>query len=520
MRRAPTSLQVPPGARGGLLTAAPGLLSMALCLLVMALTLLAATAASAAALEVQAAAAFGGWTRTDRVTELAVRLTADAPTRVALDLRSGPQTLRSVVDLQPGRALRLHLPVRAGPRIDLVATPAEGVARRLELDLSLSESPLLAVALVNGQGLEFQGFHAVAMAADQLPGQPSAFAGVDALVIDAPTLSALDPRQLQALLDLAATCGRIVVVAADAEVRRVLDAGAGCGGRTLLHAVSPAQAGAALTAALSAPVPPALSDSSVIAWSRPGLDTWRRVAVVLGGSFAALALAIVFFSSPGPLLAASALGALLALVAVPAGPAASRLVVWSEGASGATFARYQAWQWVTGSTRGMLQVELPPQLAASVRPCHASQPVQFDFDGGQGRIRAASFESRLFGTLPLCYEGQFPQTRSLMLEAAADGSQRVRNTGATSWPPGWLLRDREVAALPALAPGETSALTAPTDAMRQGTQEGALHDAVARTAQSRRPDGGTAGLWALELDTVAGMPPGAQGWLLLSAGSR
>jgi hypothetical protein len=379
---------------------------------------------------------------------------------------------------------------------------------------------MLAVALADGQRVEFQGFHAVALAADQLPRQPSAFASIDALVIDAPTLSALDPRQLQALLDLAATCGRIVVVAADAEVRRVLDAGAGCGGRTLVHAASPAQASAALAAALSSPVPPALSDSSVIVWSRPGLDAWRRVAVVLGGSFAAVALAIVFFSSPWPLLGASALGALLVLVAVPGGPAASRLVVWSEGASGASFARYQGWQWVTGSTRGMLRVELPPQLAASVRPCHAAQPVQFEFDAGQGRIRAASIESRLFGTLALCYEGQFPQTRSLVLEAAADGSQRVRNAGAMSWPAGWLLRDREVAALPALAPGESAALALTSDAMPQGTRQGALHDAVARTAQSRRPDGGTAGLWALELDAVAGTPPDAQAWLLLSAVPR
>jgi hypothetical protein len=413
-----------------------------------------------------------------------VRLTADAPTRVSLELRSGPQMLRSVVDMQAGRALRLHLPVRAGPRLELVATPADAMAQRLELDLSLSESPLLAVALADGQRVEFQGFHAVALAADQLPRQPSAFASIDALVIDAPTLSALDPRQLQALLDLAATCGRI------------LDAGAGCGGRTLVHAASPAQASAALAAALSSPVPPALSDSSVIVWSRPGLDAWRRVAVVLGGSFAAVALAIVFFSSPWPLLGASALGALLVLVAVPGR------------------------QWVTGSTRGMLRVELPPQLAASVRPCHAAQPVQFEFDAGQGRIRAASIESRLFGTLALCYEGQFPQTRSLVLEAAADGSQRVRNAGAMSWPAGWLLRDREVAALPALAPGESAALALTSDAMPQGTRQGALHDAVARTAQSRRPDGGTAGLWALELDAVAGTPPDAQAWLLLSAVPR
>jgi hypothetical protein len=499
-----------------MLASVPGLLSKALGLLATALSLLAAPATSTAALDVQAVAAFGGWSRSDRVTELAVRLTADAPTRVTLALQSGPQTLRSVVDLQAGRAQRLHLPLRSGPRIDLVATPADGAPQRMSIDLSLSETPLLAVALADGQGAEFQGFHAVALAADQLPRQPAAFASVDALVIDAPTLSALDPRQLQALLDLAATCGRIVVVAADAEVRRVLDAGAGCGGRTLVHAASPAQAGTALEAALSAPVPPVLSDSSVIAWSRPGLDTWRRAVVVLAGGFAAAALAIVVTAAPWPMLGASALGALLALLAVPGGTPESRLVVWSEGASGASFARYQGWQWVTGSARGTLRVELPPQLAASVRPCQASQAVQFDFDVGQGRIHAASFESRLFGTLPLCYEGQFPQARSLVLESAADGAPQVRNAGALSWPAGRLLWDREVATLPALAPGETAPLAAPPDP----AQQAALQDAVARTAQSRRPDGATAGLWALELDTVAGTPPGAQAWLLLSAVPR
>jgi hypothetical protein len=483
--------------------------------LLLALALGTAPAPPAAGLDLQAGAAFGGWSRQGRVAEVVVRLAADAPTRVTLDLRSGPQTLRSRVDLQPGRPLRLDLPLRAAGRIDIVATPDDGAALSQSLPMSLSESPQLGLALAGADSVAAQGFHALALTPEQLPRQAAAYDSLDAFVVDAATLAALDAAQLGALLDFVALCGRVVVVGAADDVRRQLDAGAGCRGGTLVHADAAPQAAEALRRALSARVPPLLSDGAAQGLARPGLATWNAVSVALAAALAAVALCTLFLSSMGALLATSALAALALLGGLAWAQAAqpgSNLFVWSEGDSGASFARYQAWQWLTGVARQTVRVELPPQLTPSVRACQPGQPLRLDFDAAQGRIVAAAYDARLFSRLPLCYQGQFPQGRTLTLVTAAEGPPLVRNDGASAWPAGRLLVGRSVHALPALGPGQSAAL-APGLA-------GDGPDPVLATAASRLAGEGWAGLWPLDLDGVGGAPPGAQGWLSLTVDTK
>jgi hypothetical protein len=465
-------------------------------------------AADAPRLDLTVRPAWQGWARPGRTSEIEIRLGSDATTRASLDIVAGLQTVHAEVDLQPGRVVRLHLPLSSIEGITVSATSPAGPPQHRDIALAPSESPLLGVGLATGETVRLEGFHAVALAADDLPRNASAYAGIDALVLDAPTLGALDRRQLGALLTHAAGCGRIVVLSTDPRVRHALDGAAGCAGRALMSAASAADAMTVLRASLASGLPAALSVDALGESARPGLEAWHRVVVMLAVCFAAMALAVVFSPALPVLLLVPALAAAAVLGLLHTMPAPSRLVVWSEGDSGARIARYQAWQHFPGAARERARVALTSQLASSAQPCERSQAMRLDLDASGERVATAEFDARLFHAVSICYGGSFPMARVMAAQGHPDGSRDVRNAGPTAWPAGWLLAGGLVHDLPALGPGAQATLGAKAG---RPAPEGPLRTAMARI----RPDAAAA-LWPLELGGVADAPAASKGWLLVS----
>jgi len=479
-------------------------------------------AAAAPRIELTATAAWQGWSRPGRSTEIDIRLSTDKAVRATLEVLAGRQTVRSDLELQPGRVMRLHMPVGSAGTgaVTLALTVAPdagspaGPLERRELVIAQSESPLLGVALAAGGPVGLEGFHSVALAAQDLPRNASAYSSIDALILDAPTLGALDQRQLAALLTHAAACGRIVLLNADPGVRQALEGAGGCGGHTLMPAASLSEARQMLRSSLGASLPTAITAASLAELSRPAQATWNRLAVALAVYFAAALLALVFFVSwPVPLLV-SALAAVAVLALLHTVQPPSQLRVWSEGESGAQVARYQAWQQFPGQVRERMRVPIPPQLAAAAQACDPTQSVRFDFDAVRGQLASAEFETRLFHQIRLCYSGSFPMARALTTELRADGLREVRNAGPAAWPAGLLLAQGQVHALPAVAAGARTIIGA-----EAGPPPG---EAVVRTAMARirpAPDG-VAALWPLELAGAADASIESMGWLLLSVVPR
>ena len=469
----------------------------------------AAHAATPLRIELAAAPAWKGWSRPGAATEVDLRVGTDAATRVSVDLVTGRQTVHAALDLEPGRVTRLQLPLSATGQATVSVAAADGTTRRLEIDLARSESPLLAVGLAADEPVALEGFHGIVITADDLPRNASAYEAIDALILDAPTLRALDPRQLAALLAHAAACGRIAVVGADDRLREALAGTGGCGGRTLMTAASATEATRLLSASLASSLPPTMTQADAGALAQPGHAVWNAVALTLAAAFAAGALALVFTTAWPALVLTPALAAVLALALLHALQPRSQLVVWSEGESGARAARYQAWQRVAGVARTSIRMPIPTPLAASVRPCEPAQPIRFEFDAGRAQAVSVAFDARLFGQVSLCYAGGFPLARELVVEARADGSRTVANVGARAWPQGLLLADRRVHELPPLAPGAGTTIGSGT-----GTPP---RDAVTRTALARMPVDGAAALWDLELAGVADASIESNGWLLVTA---
>ncbi|MCC6853803.1 MAG: hypothetical protein IT502_15995 [Rubrivivax sp.] len=364
------------------------------------------------------------------------------------------------------------------------------------------------------------GFHALRVAAADLPHQAAAYASVDALVVDAATLAALAPEQLAALLAHAGGCARVVVVGADARLARALEGAGGCGARSLMLAATPAEAAAQLEASFARPLPAALPAAALAALADPAPTLWSRVAVAVALYLAAALLAALFVTAwpAGALLALLATVTALTLPRVL--PAAAQTVIWSEGESGARTARYQARERVVGAAPMELSVAIPPQLAAAARPCEAALPMRLTFDTAEGRLASASFATRLFGQASLCFSGSFPLARSIGAEPDRAGAFTVRNTGATAWPRGWWLAEGRVHELPALAPGAAAEMPAggtPGPVHASTLLDAAGGRAVERAALERVPQGVGAALWPLDLAGVAALPPGARGWLLVAA---
>ena len=464
--------------------------------------------------ELSAAPAWAGWSRPGRATEIDIRLRSSVAARVTVDVTAGRQLLRAQLDLQPGRAARLQLPVPAAQTVRVQATMAGSPVLRRETTVALSESPVLGVGVGVGLGLTgsgltaLPGFHTVALGADDLPRHASAYSSIDALVLDARTLAALDGPQLEALLEHAAACGRVVVIDPDARLQRVLEGAGRCGGRTLVTAASLAQGLAALQTSLATRLPAALAPADLAGLAPPGQPTWRRLAVALAACFAAMFLAAIMSRSLPVLVLTPALAAAALLGLIHLMPPPAQVLVWSEGESGEPVARYQARQLFSGLAREWVRLPVPPQLAAAARPCDATQAMTLDFDTGATQVAFVEFESRLFRQSALCFSGSFPLARAMAAQARPDGAHTVLNTGSKAWPPGTLLAGGRVHDLPALGPGESATVEARAGRAPRG--------ALARTALARTAPDAVAALWSLDLAGVAQLPAGARGWLLVA----
>ncbi len=458
-------------------------------------------------IELAATPAWSGWTRPGRATEVDIRVSAGAATRATLDVVSGREVVRASVDLEPGRVLRLQVPIASAEEVAVSAGTGTAPQERRDVRIAQSELPMLGVGLAMGEPVHLDGFHAVALGADDLPRNASSYSSIDALILDAPTLGALDERQLAALLVHAAECGRIVLLNADPRVHRVLDGAGGCGGRTLMYAASLVDATEMLKSSLAASMVPATALPSNAAFARPDHLTWNRVLVVLAVYFAAATLAAIFFPSLPVSLLVPAVAAAASLALLQFMLPSSQLAVWSEATSGAQAARYEAWQQFSGFARGHARVPVLSQLA-SVRTCDAAQGMRFDFDAGRGRMTFAEFDTRLFQQVAFCYSGSFPVARAIAVDTRPDGSFGVRNAGSIGWPKGMLLAGGLVHPLPALGPGHETIIP-----VQSGKP---FRDSLVRTAMARTQTDGTAALWELELGGVADIPPQSKGWLLVS----
>lgn len=468
-----------------------------------ALALAAALAAPAAdALELDAAPAWQGWSRPGRVTELELRVAGSGT--LAITVVGGQQRITTTVTPEPDRPVLLRLPIAAAPVIEVSA----GNSASVSVPLALAESPLLAVVMATPDVAAPPGFQRVALAAGDLPGNAAAYGSIDALLIDAASLAALDAGQWTALLGYVGSCGRTVMLGATDEAARLYATAAGCGGGAFAVATTAAEAQDALAELLRRAVasPPAVAGLAAIA--ADDIGQWHVVVGALLAATALMVLGAVFF----PSVAAQGLIATAAAIGgawfVQSRPPESQLLVWAEAGPGDRLAQYHALLRSTLARRGSTGLPVPTELA-NPRPCRELQGATWAWSADDGRYEALAVRGRLFERVSLCFGGSFPVARAAQWRDAGDGRIAVRIQGASNWPAGTLSWQGTLVPMSAVAPGaefiaEPEAASGPASA-------------AARHALERTLPGAVAILWPLDLGPVQHATSRSEGWLLLTA---
>lgn len=474
-----------------------------------ALALAAAFAAPAVgALELDVVPAWQGWSRPGRTTELELRVSGGGDALISIT--ADRQRTTTTLTLEPGRPVRLRLPVAAASVVQAAVTGPSGGAASESVPIALAEAPLLAIVTATVGGPAPPGFQSIVLRAGDLPTSAAAYGSIDALAIDAAELAALDAAQWTALLGHVGSCGRTVLFGATDEAARQYATAAGCGGQAFAVAATadevPDVLGRLLQRTVSTP-PPA---SSLVAMVANDLGHWQAVVGVLIAAAALLMLGAVFLPSLAALVLLAAAATVGGAWLVQSRAAEAQLVVWAEAGAGDRYAQYRALHLSTLASRGNTSVQIPTELA-NPRPCRELQGAAWRWSVEERRHVALDVPGRLFERVSLCFGGNFPVARAAHWREVGDDRIAVRNDGASAWPAGALAWHGGVVPLPAVAPG-AEFLAAPADSASPVS-------AAARQALARTPTDAVTVLWPLDLALLQRAPGRAQGWLLFTAAS-
>ena len=209
----------------------------------------------------------------------------------------------------------------------------------------------------------------------------------------------------------------------------------GCGGRKLAAVLNPEDAAPALKAILSSSVRTIPDQRLLLGVAGPSLVSWHTALALLAAAGAAMLLTALFTSSLAAVVAVAAASAIAILWIVQSQDVASSLLVWSETGSGERVAQYTALQHNSVTGRGQVRIPIASALARP-RFCGKKAPATWSWDVDTNRFTQVALEQRLFGSVAICYEGQFPLWRSAEIEVAGGENLQVRNSGSSQWPEG------------------------------------------------------------------------------------
>jgi hypothetical protein len=475
-------------------------------IIVTSIACLVGTVASATPLQLEVTAAWDGWSRPGRVTEIELGL--QSPSRVTAEatITSGGQIIHSTVQLGVGEATRVAVPVQANERIVVGVASAGMASQTRAAGLSLSEAPLLAWVTHGVPAHPMPGLHVVEVDPLTLPDNAAAYSSIDALVINRSAIGTITERQLATLLSFMAGCGRIVLISDTPASAGLLQGAVGCGGRNFAEVTAADAAIASMERILGSNAAELPHAATLDDLGGHDLDAWYLAVAVLAVGVAAMALAGIFSTSLVTAVLVPALATAAGLWFMQSRPADAKLLVWAETHSNDRLAQYRGLQRATSTRRGDLDV---PVLAMLDEPhaCGSGGSGAWSWDAQGHRYTAARFAGRLFATASLCYAGSFPVTRNAVAQTSVHGRVDLRNSGQSAWPAGMLIWDGRLQSTPTLAPGGELALR---------TESGAQPvTAAERQALARTPFDGLGLLWPLDLRNVNQAPPGAQAWLFL-----
>ena len=199
-----------------------------------------------------------------------------------------------------------------------------------------------------------------------LPAHAGGYAHVDAVAIDAATLAAMSDAQLGALVGYAASCGRLLLVGAEAAVADTFRRHAGCDAAYLATTDASADRNARFEALLALPLPPGADDAELerlVATIAPDPFDTTRLGVAWLVYLVMLTLLLAGRRTRPAALAFAVLATTLVPLAFP--PATtSATVAWAEAGPADRHAPFRALTRTTRFEAGELEVAVDRDLGA------------------------------------------------------------------------------------------------------------------------------------------------------------
>ena len=411
------------------------------------LGLLALAAEPSAALAVDAQAAWLGAVRKAAVSTVRVGVTSETNETVTVLVASDSGTVRRTLRVDAGQRHEIELPYRASPgeTVQVTASAADGATGSTSIDTRAMPRPgVVALGDVPTMASVEQALGAAVLTVPpaHAPGLVQGYEGIDALILPASSLEALDRDQLSALRGYAVLCRRLVVLGdpgwpRDARCVEVLDA-----------SPSPEVLASVVTRLTARPVDqgPALRALDLL--SREPRGARGPVILALLGYLALLAI----FAGAGRrrLTALAPVAATAVLAILWSRPAVmAETTTWAETAVGSQAIRVTSVLRLGGAGTGQATVTLPwtdllPQDTQDLA-------VHAELDA-HGRV-ALPVDMRLLGERTLIARTLSRDPVPLTV-AATQAGPVVQNVSGQPQPAGRLLLAGQSYALPSLGPGE------------------------------------------------------------------
>ncbi len=343
-------------------------------------------------MKVELIAPWDGATRPGADSEIGIRIIARSDAKIAFDLNAGRTRAHAELSIPTGTIRTLWIPYRPDPdepaRLGL---SANGGTRLQLLRRHVLRAPVGSVMAVAAATVplgsrwlsNMPGVAVMAVAPESLPRTLHAYDQVDVVVIGVSELARLEPRQLIAFQANLARCGRVVVVGAVRRMAALFGRTTGCGGAFYRNVAVGEDAIAAAGGLL---------DRSPV--GLPGLEQLRGIAAHDGKTpvFMLVILYLLFYTAAiiaacsvsrraVPVLLVPVAFLVLAILVWYGRAPDSSLVVWSEGESGETTARYAAVLEVVGRGIGAFHLPVPAVAVPTVLPAGAVLRVTLDPNG-------------------------------------------------------------------------------------------------------------------------------------------
>lgn len=399
---------------------------------------------------VQTDVAWHGEITSPSFSEVSVHATANGERSIAVEVADPDLPVRADMMLRNGESLTASLPVVASNSTELALRYSVDsgpwqeipIGRLREGDRQTVLAGESAVRALNGRA------GTTIVPPSDLPRLPAAYTHIEALVLGSAAFARLDEWQLQAILEFAGWCGRILLIDPPASVERLVSQRAACGSRSIAIALE-RDALAVYNELISSPVEALPGERSIRRLLGERRADVRLLTIFLAGF---LGVYIVLIAMPRSRSVAHVFSITMATLAVFlwGGGSNSTLVAWAETTTNERVARYASIERASALGRGEQTLQLQSLARSPLSISGDSLRLWWDDVPGN---RHVEWKTTLLQEMHVFAAGSFPVESRL--RASTNGKDVVVCNRSSGSAPSAYLRWKGINyTVPPLDPGQ------------------------------------------------------------------